>query len=103
MISTLDIFNLGEKASSYWSNLRNKYGRAKRALKKESKSGSGAADLAKHQAKYDDLKYLAWLDPFMQDRTTVSNVKGEEEQPSGSSRPETPLVGIMDEKEGEEM
>ena len=48
--------------------------RAKRDLKKKSRSGNSSSAVNKIKEKLESLKYLSWLDSYVKTRPSISNL-----------------------------
>lgn len=79
LCSLLDVFIfsknfIGDEASRLFLNLRNKYSRDKKRMDVSKKSGSSSQGVQQAKQESSELyKYLAWLDPYVQQRKTSSN------------------------------
>ena len=67
---------IGEEA---YQRLRDKYARAKKAMKEKCKSGTSSKAVAKVKAKFESLRFVQWLDEFIKPRKAKSNLEAEDE------------------------
>ena len=65
---------LGDEAEKAFAKLRDRYVRAKRDLKKKSRSGTSSSAVNKIKEKLESFKYLSWLDSYVKTRPSKSNL-----------------------------
>ena len=65
---------VGDDAKAYFTNLRTRYTRDRKKVKKVKVSGTGSEEIEKANDSVDDMFYfLTWLDPFYKPRKTSDN------------------------------
>ena len=69
---------IGGKVQAIFKNLRNKYGREKRKMQGNKRSGSGTNETKSTVS--DMYPFLAWLALYIQSRKTISNYHISEEE-----------------------
>ena len=69
---------IGGKVGAIFKNLRNKYGREKRKIQGNKRSGSGANETKSTVS--DMYPFLSWLAPYVQSRNTISSYHISEEE-----------------------